>query len=74
MQPRHEARADPQCIGDFDEHSVRADVARVAAENRGAPFDFEVCPERVAWRPAAFQAPGCLIPQAHFVVVTPCQG
>src|SRR5215469_9636462 len=74
MQARREAGADPEGIGHFDKHAIRTDVARVAAENGGAPFDLEASTKLVARRPAAFEAPGWLIPTAHNLGMPPCQG
>jgi hypothetical protein len=40
-QACRETRADPQCVGRFDEHAIRADVARAGAQYGGAPFDLD---------------------------------
>ncbi len=64
-QSRGEGRTHPERIDRFDKHSAGADVARASTKDRGTPFDFEVCAERVARRPAAFESLGWMIPTAH---------
>src|SRR5260370_17614075 len=69
-----EAGANRQRIDRFDKHSAGADVARASQQDRGTPFDLEVCAERVARSPAAFESSGWMVPTAHETGATPCQG
>src|SRR5580704_19470019 len=71
---RRKTRPDPQGIDRFDEHAIRAYVARTGAQDGRTPFDLEVGAKRVSWCPASIRSPGQLIPTAHGLGEPPCQG
>src|SRR5262249_9212095 len=64
-EPRRKSRSHPKSVGRFDEHAVRADIARVPAKNRRAPLNLEVGAESIALRPPALRTSRTLIPYGH---------
>src|SRR6202022_1969985 len=56
-QPPGESCPDPEGVGGFDEHAIRADIAGLSTQNRGAPLNLELGAKGITRRTAAFQMP-----------------
>src|SRR5260370_8364894 len=65
-QARGEAGSYPQGVRGFDEHAIRANVARLPAQDCRPPLNLELGAKGIARRPAALQTPRRMLPSGHY--------